>query len=121
MHGLGRLEAEIMERLWSHGRPTSVREVLEDLRQERTIAYTTVMTVMDNLHKKGLLHRHPRQRAYLYQPALSNAAYTAQVMQEALATGGNQTVTLIHFLERLPPEEHQALGAALSVTRSGES
>jgi hypothetical protein len=37
----------------------TVREVYESLREKRAIAYTTVMTVMDNLHKKGWLRREP--------------------------------------------------------------
>lgn len=56
MRALGQLEAVVMERLWSYGRPVPVREVLVDLQRERSIAYTTVMTVMDNLHRKALLH-----------------------------------------------------------------
>lgn len=57
MRRLGELEAVIMDRLWSWARPVTVREVLEDLQRSRTIAYTTVMTVMDNLYKKGILAR----------------------------------------------------------------
>ncbi|MER6176091.1 BlaI/MecI/CopY family transcriptional regulator, partial [Streptosporangium sp. NPDC001681] len=63
MRGLGDLESTVMERLWSYHRPASVRDVLEDLRRERDIAYTTVMTVMDKLQKKGLLRRKPVGRA----------------------------------------------------------
>ncbi|MDA8393197.1 MAG: BlaI/MecI/CopY family transcriptional regulator, partial [Actinomycetota bacterium] len=54
----GELESAVMDRVWAAGRPLSVREVLEDLRGERALAYTTVMTVMDNLHRKGWLVRH---------------------------------------------------------------
>ncbi|NEE08898.1 BlaI/MecI/CopY family transcriptional regulator, partial [Streptomyces sp. SID7499] len=50
---LGDLEDAVMTRVWQWNRPVTVREVLEDLQQERSIAYTTVMTVMDNLHQKG--------------------------------------------------------------------
>ena len=52
-------------------RPLSVRDVLDELRGERTLAYTTVMTVIDNLHRKGWLTRHQEGRAYLYRPAAS--------------------------------------------------
>ncbi|MER5628322.1 BlaI/MecI/CopY family transcriptional regulator [Streptosporangium sp. NPDC002544] len=115
MHGLGDLETAIMDRMWSRQRPASVRDVFEDLRRDRTIAYTTVMTVMDKLYKKGLLCRHPEGRAYLYEPALTHEAYTAQIMRDAFAHGGNQAVTLVHFLERLTPNEQAALGTALKV------
>lgn len=54
---LGDLEDAVMTRVWQWNRPVTVREVLEDLQQERSIAYTTVMTVMDNLHQKGWVRR----------------------------------------------------------------
>ena len=57
MRQMGQLEAAVMHRLWDWDRPASVREVVDDLQRERKIAYTTVMTVLDNLHRKGLVHR----------------------------------------------------------------
>ncbi|WP_248965629.1 BlaI/MecI/CopY family transcriptional regulator [Sphaerisporangium perillae] len=115
VRGLGDLESVVMDRMWSYRRPASVRDVLEDLRQERQIAYTTVMTVMDNLHKKGLLRRKQISRAYVYEAIASKEAYTAELMRTTLANGGNQAATLVHFLERLSPEEAEALEAALQV------
>ena len=44
MRRFGELEAAIMDRLWEWGRPVLVREVVDDLRDERGLAYTTVMT-----------------------------------------------------------------------------
>src|SRR5258708_39098935 len=57
MRQLGELEAVIMDRLWKWGRPALVREVVDDLHRDRPLAYTTVMTVMENLHRKGWLRR----------------------------------------------------------------
>jgi Penicillinase repressor len=51
MRQFGELEAVIMDRLWDRGKPALVREVLDDLRKDRPLAYTTVMTVMENLHR----------------------------------------------------------------------
>ncbi|AWS43794.1 BlaI/MecI/CopY family transcriptional regulator [Streptosporangium sp. 'caverna'] len=119
MRGLGDLESTVMERLWSYHRSASVRDVLEDLRREREIAYTTVMTVMDKLHKKGLLRRKAVGRAYVYETVASREAYTADLMRSSLASGGNQAATLVHFLERLTPEESVALEAALKVYPPG--
>ncbi|MFI6318946.1 BlaI/MecI/CopY family transcriptional regulator [Nonomuraea sp. NPDC050556] len=113
--GLGELESTIMDRIWSYRKPLSVREVLEDLRRERSIAYTTVMTVMDNLHTKGLLRREAVGRAYVYEAVSSKEAYTADLMRDSLARSGNQAATLVHFLERLTPEEASALESALQV------
>ncbi len=115
MRVLGDLESTIMDRMWSYRRPASVRDVLEDLRRDREIAYTTVMTVMDKLHKKGLLRRQALGKAYIYEPVLTKEAFTAQQMRETLANSGNQAATLVHFLERLTPEESAALEAALRV------
>jgi len=61
MRQLGELEAVIMDRLWEWGRPALVREVLDDLRKDRPLAYTTVMTVMENLHRKPTM-RWPADR-----------------------------------------------------------
>ncbi|MET9338809.1 BlaI/MecI/CopY family transcriptional regulator [Nonomuraea sp. NPDC003804] len=115
MRGLGDLESTIMERMWSYRKPASVRQVLEDLRQEREIAYTTVMTVMDKLHTKGLLSREPVGKAYIYAATSTKEAYTADRMRESLARSGNQAATLVYFLQRLTPEEADAFEAALQI------
>jgi predicted transcriptional regulator len=104
-----------MDRMWSRHEPASVRDLLDDLRRDREIAYTTVMTVMDKLFKKGLLKRQPQGKAYLYEAVTSKEAYTAQQMRETLARSGNQAATLVHFLERLTAEEAAALETALRV------
>ncbi|KAB2352357.1 BlaI/MecI/CopY family transcriptional regulator [Actinomadura rudentiformis] len=111
----GELEAVIMQRLWSYGRPVNVRTVLEDLKKERTIAYTTVMTVMDNLHKKGWLRRKMVNRAWMYETTGTREGYTAKLMREALATSDNQAAALVHFLSGLSPSEAEALRSALQI------
>ena len=65
---LGALEFELMEILWSHGE-SSVRDVVPKL--GRPLAYTTVMTTLDRLFKKGLLDRNKSDRAFLYSPHFS--------------------------------------------------
>lgn len=69
---LGRLEIGVMEILWSRGE-SSVRDVVSRL--SRPLAYTTVMTTLDRLFKKGLLERRKSDRAYLYSPRLSRHAW----------------------------------------------
>ncbi|MGP3965298.1 BlaI/MecI/CopY family transcriptional regulator [Nonomuraea sp. 3N208] len=115
VRGLGELESTIMDYMWATKAPASVRDVLEHLLKDRTLAYTTVMTVMDKLHTKGLLRRRPVRRAYIYEAVSSKEAYTADVMRASLASSGNQAATLVHFLERLTPDEASALEAALQV------
>ena len=65
---LGRLELGVMEILWSRGE-SSVRDVVQEL--SRPLAYTTVMTTLDRLFKKGLLDRRKSDRAFLYVPRFS--------------------------------------------------
>lgn len=110
---LGNLEALVMERLWTWDRPVAVREVLEDLQRDRAVAYTTVMTVMDNLFRKGILTRELDGRAYRYRPVRSREQHTAELMEQVLATGGDAGATLLHFVERMPPEEVSQLREVL--------
>jgi len=57
-----------MEILWAGG-DRCVRDVVDKL--ERRLAYTTVMTTLDRLYKKGLLRRRKSERAFFYSPSLS--------------------------------------------------
>ena len=69
---LGYLENAVMEIIWSSGN-ANVRDVAEKL--ERPLAYTTVMTTLDRLYKKGLLDRRKLERAFVYSPRLSREAW----------------------------------------------
>ncbi|MCW5951614.1 MAG: BlaI/MecI/CopY family transcriptional regulator [Propionibacteriaceae bacterium] len=71
-HGrvLGELETAVMEILWAHPEQgMTVRDVHERLAAKRDLAYTTVMTVLDRLSKKEIVHRELEGRAWLYRPA----------------------------------------------------
>jgi predicted transcriptional regulator len=113
LRGFGELESKIMNILWSSGQPTTVREVLEELRRHRSIAYTTVMTVMDNLHRKQWLERERDGRAYRYRPVSSREHYVAELMRDALTSSTDQAATLVHFTEQLTDDESVALRVAL--------
>jgi len=114
VRGFGELEAVIMDRLWSWCRAVTVRDVLDDLRQDRAIAYTTVMTVMDNLHRKGWLSRERDGRAYRYRPTASREEYSARLMREALDGSADHATAFAHFVEHMTEEESQTLHTALS-------
>ncbi|HEX6232132.1 MAG TPA: BlaI/MecI/CopY family transcriptional regulator [Jiangellaceae bacterium] len=114
VRGLGHLEASVMDRLWRWNRPVVVREVVEDLRRERKIAYTTVMTVMDNLHNKGVLARERDGRAYRYRPARSREEFAADLLEEVLQISEDRTAALLRFVERLSSEEIGRLRRALA-------
>jgi predicted transcriptional regulator len=66
---LGTLERQVMEHLWQAGHESSVRQVQQAFRA--AVAYTTLMTTLDRLYKKGLLHRRKQRRAFLYRPRVS--------------------------------------------------
>lgn len=72
---LGPLEVEVMEVLWNGGE-RSVRDVADLL--DRKLAYTTVMTTLDRLFKKGLLDRQKSERAFLYSPRVSRQDWERQ-------------------------------------------
>lgn len=114
---LGQLEAVVMDRLWARERPALVREILEDLQRDREIAYTTVMTVMENLHRKDLLTRERAGRAYRYAPEQTREEYTATIMEEVLASGADRSATLMHFVQHIDDSELAALRAVLDERR----
>lgn len=116
---LGELEKLIMDRIWSWDRPVTVRDVLEHLRGDRALAYTTVMTVMDNLYRKDFLTREKGGRAYLYRPSRSKEQYIAAFMGEALEEATDRTVTLLHFVENMSPAEAGRLRDALDTHAAG--
>jgi len=113
MHGFGDLEAVIMHRVWDHGRPVTVRELFDELQQERVIAYTTVMTTMDNLHRKGWLTRVKEGKAYRYTATASREEYSARLMREALDDGGDTQAVLSHFVAQMDGEESEVLRAVV--------
>jgi predicted transcriptional regulator len=79
---LGHLESGVMEILWSRGE-SNVRDVAEKL--DRPLAYTTVMTTLDRLYKKGLLERRKSERAFFYSPRLSRPDWERQRAGELVA------------------------------------
>jgi predicted transcriptional regulator len=110
----GELEAAIMELLWDADESRLVRDVVADLHPERPLAYTTVMTVMDNLHRKGWLSRERDGRAWRYRPAVSRQAYAAQLMNDVLATSTDRAGALARFVEQIDADDAEALSAALA-------
>ena len=114
---LGELEDAVMTRVWQWNRPVTVREVLEDLQQERSIAYTTVMTVLDNLHQKGWVRREVEGRAYRYTAVSTRAAYSAALMNEAWAQSDNPAAALVAFFGMMSSEQREALTDAIRIVQ----
>jgi predicted transcriptional regulator len=79
---LGPLEARVMECLWQRGGASSVRDVRDAV--GRGLAYTTLMTTLDRLHKKGLLDRRREGRAYVYTAKLSRSEFHGGLLRRVL-------------------------------------
>lgn len=79
---LGKLEFELMQILWSRGE-CNVRDVVRQLR--RPLAYTTVMTTLDRLYKKGLLDRRMPERSFVYCARLSREEWERQRAESLVA------------------------------------
>jgi predicted transcriptional regulator len=113
VRGFGDLEGVIMHRVWDRDGPVTVREMLDELQQERAIAYTTVMSTMDNLHRKGWLARVKDGKAYRYTATASREEYSARLMREALAGGGDTEVVLSHFVAEMDGQDSEVLAAVV--------
>ena len=109
MHGrlLGPLENELLRVLWTRGDAT-VRELIDDSAVDG--AYTTIMTTLDRLYKKGLLERSPEGRAFRYRPKQSEAELkqdlVATGLKELLSSAGQRDAPISFLVEAIT--EHDA-------------
>lgn len=110
---LGSLEAEILDRLWTWGRPASVRELTDDLNLVRPLAYTTVKTVADILARKGILHRTMQNRIWLYETVLTREQHTATLMLNVLGASPDRSAVLAQFLQQSTADDVAAIRALL--------
>lgn len=109
---LGPLERRVLEALWRRGGDARVRDLQPDFAD---IAYTTLMTTLDRLHRKGLLERVPSGRAYAYRPRLSREQTQEAVARGALRgllseAGGIEPV-LSYLIEEVAQHDDKALDA----------
>lgn len=98
-------EFELMEILWPLGE-ASVRAVWSRVKPDRGLAYTTVMTVLEKMHRKGILVQRKKGKAYLYSALLSREQALRGIIEHVRETyfGGSQS-ELAGFIERnCPPD-----------------
>ncbi len=109
------LELEIMNVLWETG-PASVQTVQSRL-TDRKLAYTTVQTMLNVLHRKGRVKRQLKERAYLYRPLVSRQTAATQAIGEMLDRffGGSADSLVLNLVEtrRLTPERLRRIQALL--------
>jgi predicted transcriptional regulator len=118
---LGDLERAVMDHLWSAPHPQTVRQVHESLSEQRELAYTTVMTVLQRLAKKNLVSQIRDDRAHQYAPVHGRDELVAGLMVDALdqaADTGSRQAALVHFVERVGADEAEALRRALDELES---
>jgi predicted transcriptional regulator len=108
---MGALEAQVLRFLWKTQRAVTPAEVRTGTGLD--LAYTTVMTILTRLWRKGLVDRERRGRAYAYRPRLDEADYVAQSMREALGNASDRTAVLGRFVGTLSRAEAKALRALL--------
>lgn len=104
---LGELEAAVLDMLWQSGESTTP-EVYDEVGRSRGLAYTTILTVLQRLTKKGLVVRNRIGRSHLYAPALTREQF-AELRGQTLASlfvqlGASGQAAFLAEAERLDPE-----------------
>lgn len=107
---LGDLEADVMETVWEKGEVT-VRDVYDILKEQRSLAYTTVMTVMSRLAEKGLLKKIKAGAAFLYQASASREDFTQSTVKKVITEllEDFAAPTISQFVETLGDEQPEKI------------
>jgi len=98
-------ELEVLHVIWERG-PSTVREVMTALNQERPRAYTSVMSLMNVMVEKGLLGTKPKGRAFLYSARISQARTQSEIVKDLLGRvfDGSASALVTHLLEQARPD-----------------
>ncbi len=117
------LERPLMEILWTKG-PRKGREIYEEIRLEKNIAYTTALTVLDRLAKKGFINKDGQSGVILFSPRISREAYTGAItenlVQRAFEMSPDLAVSAFadHF-SQMPESDRAKLEELLLEKRNG--
>lgn len=113
-------ELEIMKSVWARGE-ASVRDVYEELRSGRQVAYTTVMTMMNVLERKGHLRKRAQGRSFRYRPTRAQSQVVGTMVRDFVKRvfGGSLQPLLVHLVEEhdLKAEELDALARRIERER----
>ncbi|MGO1506456.1 MAG: BlaI/MecI/CopY family transcriptional regulator [Microbacterium sp.] len=114
----GELEAEVMRILWEHGESMSVREV-QAVFSGRVPAYTTLMTALERLQKKGQVIRSGESpRKVRFAAARSGDEHVSLSMMSALEGAGDREAALLKFAGNLATEDVELLRRAIAPART---
>ena len=122
---LGDIERLVMDILWSRAEVTG-REVLEEIQKERPLAFTTILTVMDRLLKKGLIRRKKRGGVFVYAPSISRDEFVKQVSEEGLhgildISASSAASSFVDILYKTSPEEMDRLSRLIEERKKAAS
>jgi len=110
----GELENAVMRALWRAGAPSSAKEVQATFEADATPAITTVLTILDRLHKKGSVVKAPAAGGgFVFSAAQSESESAASTMVSALVASSDRSAALLRFAGQLDPRDVEALRAAL--------
>src|SRR3972149_2191660 len=127
--GLGRvvgdIEKPVMDVLWDRDEVTG-REVFEEVSRGRPLAFTTILTVLDRLLKKGLIRRTKRGRLFVYTAAMSRNDFVRQVSHEVLQgimdiSASSAATSFVDILYKTSPEEIERLSKLIEERKRGRS
>ena len=99
----GALEHEVLAALWASGMPLTPAAVQSRLGDG--LAYTTVKTILDRLHDKGMLTRTREGKAYAYSPVMEQADLAAEAMRAALEGSADRPAVLSKFVGDLSADD----------------
>ena len=111
-----------MKVVWARDKAT-VRDVYEEMRDKRQVAYTTVMTMMGILEQKGRLNREAADRAYVYSPAEPQGEVVGSMVKDFIGRmfNGSAQPLLVHLAEnRHIRQEHLDEISRLLKTKRGK-
>ena len=106
---MGELEAQVLAVLWDLDAWVTPRQVLERLPDEPPVVYSTVMTILRRLWKKGVVDRRPEGKAFAYHPVQGREERTAGRMVALLDAAHDPEVALSHFLAGLDTAHRRRL------------
>ena len=112
MTRLGDLERAAMDVIWAAPGPLTARDVADAL-ADRGLAYTTWLTVLGRLERKGLLERDKSGRAHTYVAPSTREDHITVLLQQALGQAEDRTAALARFARSVSADEAEALRRAL--------
>lgn len=104
---MGSLEATVLQQLWRSTEPLTPSQVQDTL--DGDLAYTTIMTILTRLWKKGLVERERSGRAFAYSPVVTEPEFLADRMRVELVRTKDRQAVLSRFVDKLSLNDTVAL------------